>query len=72
MAVQQDQAVGPNAVNVEFFVVKDWLHLGVITEKRVVTRARARARPYGSSEVIRKLGPKLPGFQFWSVSDPRL
>ena len=33
------------SVNVEFFVVKDWLHLGVITEKRVVTRARARARP---------------------------
>jgi len=31
-----------------------------------------RRRAYGGSEVIRKLGPKLPGLQFWSVSDPRL
>jgi len=35
-------------------------------------RPRARRRPYGSAEVIHKLGPKLPGSQFWSVSDPRL
>ena len=35
-------------------------------------RVRARRRAYGGSEVIRKLGPKLPGFQFWSVRDPRL
>ena len=35
-------------------------------------RPRARRRPYGSAEVIHNLGPKLPGSQFWSVSDPRL